>query len=329
MEWTSRATLRAPCHFLGECLSSKPSGRQRTTTVRGFLESQHKGRDKASRRPRGIQNSCRNMAATSTLVHRGVLGCPFDIEARALKILSDLLPVREEALQSRAKETLVGLLKDLYVAKETAVKLLAELDAAKAEWDAALDDANGGILAKRDLEQALEEATTKVTSLPLQKLDTEASICRLPDKGERAREEASKLSTELDVEESQADIVRLQAELEAPRAEPAQLQAESSEEAEGDASGQFKRTHYARCGFVKALLEVEALYLKLDLSSLYASSSKSHHALLLTLAKSTPQYLHRSHQLLVPLRTMTLIHWFLPTPRVSTPASIAHTDAYL
>ncbi|KAL5980947.1 hypothetical protein ACLOJK_028867 [Asimina triloba] len=295
------------------------------------------------------------MAATSTLVHRGVLGvtlgetswcsaneeifwCPFDVEARALKILSDLLP----------EETLVGLLKDLdtakfeqELAKETTVKLLAELDAVKAKRDEALDDANGGILAKRDLEQALEEATTKVTSLPLQKLNTEASICLLSDKGERDREEASKLSFELDVEESQVDIVRLQAELEAPQVEPAQLRANSSEEAEAliisrylrnDAHRQrdkFKRTHYARGGFVKALLEVEALYLKLDLSSLYASSCKSHHALLLTLAKSTPQYLHRSHQLLVPLRTMTLIHWFLPIPHMSTPASIAHTDAYL
>ncbi|KAL5980946.1 hypothetical protein ACLOJK_028866 [Asimina triloba] len=234
---------------------ASPIGRQRTTMVRGFLKSQHKGHDKASRRPRGIQNSCRNMAATSTLVHRGVLGvtlgetswcsaneeifrCPFDIEARALKILSDLLP-------SRAEETLVGLLKDLdaakfeqELAKETTVKLLAKMDAAKAERDEALDDANGGILAKRDLEQALEEATTKVTNLSLQKLNTEVSICRLSDKGDRAREEASKLSSELDLEESQTDIVRLQAELEAPWAEPAQLRADSSEEAEGDASGQ-------------------------------------------------------------------------------------------
>ncbi|KAL5980931.1 hypothetical protein ACLOJK_028851 [Asimina triloba] len=272
---------------------ASPVGRQHTTTVRGVLESQHKGRDKASRRPRGIQNSCPNMAVTSTLVHRGVLGVTLGE--------TSWCSANEEIF--RSEETLVGLLKDLYaakfeqeLAKETAVKVLAELDAAKAERDEALDDANDGILAKRDLEQALEEATTEVTSLPLQKVNTEASICRLSDKGERDREEASKLSSKLDVEESQADIVRLQAELEAPRAEPAQLRADSSKEAKGDASGKspliisrylhndahrqrekFKRTHYARGGFVKALLKVEALYLKLDLSSLYASSSKSHH----------------------------------------------------
>ncbi|KAL6003246.1 hypothetical protein ACLOJK_023469 [Asimina triloba] len=115
------------------------------------------------------------MAATPTPVGRGVLGatleetsscsadeeiflCPFDIEARALKILSDLLPVstwRAEALRSRVEETVVGLLKDLDVAKfeqvltkETAAKLLIELNVAKAERDEALDDAKGVILAK-------------------------------------------------------------------------------------------------------------------------------------------------------------------------------------
>ncbi|KAL5980928.1 hypothetical protein ACLOJK_028848 [Asimina triloba] len=228
---------------------------------------------------------------------------PFDIEARALKILSDLLLVstwREEALQSRAEETLVGLLKELDAAKfeqelskEIAAELLAELDAAKAEQDEALNEAKGGILAKRDLERALEEATAEVTRLFLQKLNAEASIC-LFYLGAKEAELLAKL------EESQAKIMRLQAELEAPRAEPAQLRVNSSEGAEGDASGQasrplsgesraliisgylcndahrqrdeFKNTHYARGGFVKSLLEVEALYPKLDLSSLYGSS---------------------------------------------------------
>ncbi|KAL5980917.1 hypothetical protein ACLOJK_028837 [Asimina triloba] len=148
------------------------------------------------------------MVATQTPVRRGVLGAtlwqtswcsaneeifryPFDIEARALKILSDHLLVstwREEALQSRAEETLVGLLKDLDAAKfeqelskETATELLAELDAAKAEQDEALNEAKGGILAKRDLERALEEATAEVTRFLLQKLNAEASICLLSD----------------------------------------------------------------------------------------------------------------------------------------------------
>ncbi|KAL6002972.1 hypothetical protein ACLOJK_023194 [Asimina triloba] len=159
------------------------------------------------------------MAAILTPVGREVLGvtlgetssrsadeeifrCPFDIEARALKILSDLLPVstwRAEALQSRAMETAVGLLKDLdaakfeqELAKEAVAKLLAKLDAVKAEKDEALDDAKGVILAKRDLERALEEATTE-------KLNAKASIRRLSDQGERSWEEASKLSSEVGI----------------------------------------------------------------------------------------------------------------------------------
>ncbi|KAL6002966.1 hypothetical protein ACLOJK_023188 [Asimina triloba] len=252
-------------NFWERAFRSSIEGRQRAATVRGFLTSQHQGRDKASRRPQGIENSCRNMSATPTPVSRRVFGatlgetsscsadeeifrCPFDIEARALKILSNLIPVL-------TWETAVGLLKDLdaskfeqELAKEIATKLLAELDAAKAELDEALDDAKGVILAKRDLERALKEAT--------------------------------------------AEIVRLQAKLEAPRAEPAQLRSDSSEGAEGEASGQasgplsgeylrsdahrqreeFERTHYAHGGFVKALLEDAVLYPKLDLSSLYGSS---------------------------------------------------------
>ncbi|KAL6003237.1 hypothetical protein ACLOJK_023460 [Asimina triloba] len=281
------ATLRAPCQFLGEGLLSKPSGRQRATTVRGFPTSQHKGYDKASRRPRGIENSCRNMAATPTPVGCGVLGatlgetsscsadeeifwCPFDIEARTLKILSDLLPVSTWV----AKETAVGLLKDLDIAKFEQQKLLTELDAAKAERDEALDHAKG-------------------------KLNAEASIRRLSDQGERAWEEASKFSSEVDVGVKE---VKLLAKLKesSPQAEPAQLQADSSEGAEGDASSQasgpfsgesraliisrylrsdahrqrveFECTHYAHGGFVKALLEDAVLYPKLDLSSLYGSS---------------------------------------------------------
>ncbi|KAL6002968.1 hypothetical protein ACLOJK_023190 [Asimina triloba] len=247
--------------------------------VRGFPTSHHKGRDKASRMPRGIENSCRNMVVTLTPIGRGVLGvtlgetssckvdeeicwCPFDIEARALKILSDRLPVLTWE-----------------PAKETIEKLLTERDEA-------LDDAKGVILAKRDLERALEEATTE-------KLNAEASIRRLSDQGKRVWEEASKLSSEV-------EIVGLQAELEVPRAEPAQLRAASSKGAEGDASGkasgplsgesraliisgyllidvhrqreEFERTHYVHGGFVKALLEDVALYPKLDLSSLYGSS---------------------------------------------------------
>ncbi|KAL5980919.1 hypothetical protein ACLOJK_028839 [Asimina triloba] len=101
------------------------------------------------------------MAATPTPVRRGVLGAtlsetswcsaneeifryPFDIEARALKILNDLLLV--------------------------------------STWrDEALNEAKGGILTERDLERALEEATAEVTRLLLQKLNAEASTCLLSD----------------------------------------------------------------------------------------------------------------------------------------------------
>ncbi|KAL6003232.1 hypothetical protein ACLOJK_023455 [Asimina triloba] len=170
---------------------------------------------------------------------------------------------RAEALRSRAEETAVGLLKDL--------------DAAKFEQVLAKETATK-LLAKLDATKAeLDEALDDAKGVILAKRDLKRAL-----------------------EEAIAEIVRLQAELEAPRAEPAQLWANSSEGAEGDASGQasgplsgesraliisrylrsdahrqreeFERTHYAHGGFVKALLEDAALYPKLDLSSLYGSS---------------------------------------------------------
>ncbi|KAL6003219.1 hypothetical protein ACLOJK_023442 [Asimina triloba] len=220
------------------------------------------------------------MATTLTPVGRGILGatlgetsscsadeeifqCPFDIEARALKILSDLLPVS-------TWETAVGLLKDLdaakfeqVLAKETATKLLAKLDATKAERDEALDDAKSVILAKRDLERALEEATTE-------KLNAEASIRRLSDQGERAWEEASKLSSEVGV--ATAEVTALLGQANYVGAKEAKLLAKLEESyLRSDAYRQreeFERTHYAHGGFVKALLEDATLYPKLDLSSL-------------------------------------------------------------
>ncbi|KAL6003242.1 hypothetical protein ACLOJK_023465 [Asimina triloba] len=179
---------------------------------------------------------------------------------------------RVEALRLRAEEAAVGLLKDLdaakfeqLLAKEIATKLLAKLDATKAERDEALDEAKGVILAKRDLERALEEATA---------------------------EEASKLSSEVDVATTEVAALLGQASYLGAKESKLLAKLEESGQASGPLSGEsraliisrylrsdahrqreeFERTHYAHGGFVKGLLEDAALYPKLDLSSLYGSS---------------------------------------------------------
>ncbi|KAL6003228.1 hypothetical protein ACLOJK_023451 [Asimina triloba] len=274
-------------------LLSEPSGRQRAATVRGFTTSQHKGYDMASRRPRGIENSCRNMAATPTPVGCGVLGATLGETSEGIEDPQRPPPCldmgrwvrRAEALRSRAEEIAVGLLKDLDVAKFEQQKLLIELDAAKAEQDEALDHAKGVILAKK-LQQRLPVCAYRSLTPRLPSTDCPTKVSVL---GRRHRSQASYLGVK---EQSCWRSLR--------SPEPAQLRADSSEGAEGDASsqasgplsgesraliiswylcsdahrqrGEFERTHYAHGGFVKALLEDAALYPKLDLSSLYGSS---------------------------------------------------------
>ncbi|KAL5977569.1 hypothetical protein ACLOJK_041467 [Asimina triloba] len=124
---------------------------------------------------------------------------------------------RAKALQERAEKTMAGVLKDLAIAtfeweriKEALVELLAELDATKAERDEALNDTEGVILAKRDLERALEETTTEATNLHLQKLNAEASIRWLSDQVAHALEEALNLSSKLGTVKIEAAILRSQ-----------------------------------------------------------------------------------------------------------------------
>ncbi|KAL5984535.1 hypothetical protein ACLOJK_018640 [Asimina triloba] len=82
-------------------------------------------------------------------------------------------------------------------AKEATTELLAELDVMLAERDKMLDDAENATSAKKDLKQALEEATTEATALRLQKLDAETSIRQLSNQVVHALEEASRLSSKL------------------------------------------------------------------------------------------------------------------------------------
>ncbi|KAL6003216.1 hypothetical protein ACLOJK_023439 [Asimina triloba] len=263
--------------FLGEGLLSESSGRQRAATVRGFPTSQHKGYDKASRRPRGIENSSRNMAATPTPVGCGVLAATLGETSLATSSLSRHGSVGSEG----------GSLAVMSRGDRGGQKLLTELDATKAERDEALDHAKGVILAKK-LQQRLPVCAYRSLTPRLPSADCPTKW--LLFKAKRATRASRR----------QSCWRSLRSQLEAPQAEPAQLRADLSEGAEGDASSQasgplsgesraliisrylrsdahrqrveFEHTHYAHGGFVKALLEDATLYPKLDLSSLYGSS---------------------------------------------------------
>ncbi|KAL6000000.1 hypothetical protein ACLOJK_034677 [Asimina triloba] len=76
-----------------------------------------------------------------------------------------------ELLQELGARTL-----ELERARTVVAKLHAELDTTRAERDEARDDAKDAVLAKQDLEPALEEAKREATGLQLQKLDVGAYI---------------------------------------------------------------------------------------------------------------------------------------------------------
>ncbi|KAL5987084.1 hypothetical protein ACLOJK_041080 [Asimina triloba] len=86
--------------------------------------------------------------------------------------------------------------------RRAVLELHSVLDATRVELDEARDDPGGISLTKKDLEWALVEATTEAGDLRLQKLGLEASFWRLSDQVNHTREEASRLSSELDVEQA-------------------------------------------------------------------------------------------------------------------------------
>ncbi|KAL6002293.1 hypothetical protein ACLOJK_034223 [Asimina triloba] len=223
-------------------------------------------------------------------VHRGVLGSifeevsfcpfgeqvfhrPFDMEARAMKILGDLLPElleqericlidgcssrieyryhllgkhfkfpmgrshaldqfgvsnitdkeRRKIIVARKRPEEVGVEQvsrevlrpdiSVHTEKELLDEVFAKvrgiarerLESERVELDGACDDAKGISLAKQDLERALAEVTTEADNLHLQKFSVKASLQRLSSQVEHAQGKTSRLSSELDVVQTEQD----------------------------------------------------------------------------------------------------------------------------
>ncbi|KAL5985462.1 hypothetical protein ACLOJK_027446 [Asimina triloba] len=92
-------------------------------------------------------------------------------------------------------------------AEKAVLELHSILDTMRAELVEVRDNAEGVSLAKQDLEQALAVITTEVGDLYLHKFGTEASLLRLSNQAEHAREEAFRLLSELDVVQAKQDEV--------------------------------------------------------------------------------------------------------------------------
>ncbi|KAL6006893.1 hypothetical protein ACLOJK_032389 [Asimina triloba] len=94
--------------------------------------------------------------------------------------------------------------------KEDTVRLLADLVAAKAEQDEAVNDVAAAILAKQDLEKALSDTNMEVISLQGRQLEADSSLHCLVEQGKQAMERASMLSTELAAARSEVEALRAQ-----------------------------------------------------------------------------------------------------------------------
>ncbi|KAL6003244.1 hypothetical protein ACLOJK_023467, partial [Asimina triloba] len=132
------------------------------------------------------------------------------------------------------------------LAKETAAKLLTALDTVKVERDEALDDAKGVILAKK-LQQRLPACAYRSLTprLPSTDCPTKESVlgrrhrsCHLRSTLLWLKWLLFKAKRATWAPRRQSCWRSLRSQLEAPQAELAQLRADSSEGAEGDASSQ-------------------------------------------------------------------------------------------
>ncbi|KAL5978857.1 hypothetical protein ACLOJK_018752 [Asimina triloba] len=128
------------------------------------------------------------------------VGIPYEWElleevvAKACSLARERLEVERERCRAEALRE---------EAERAILELRSILDATRAELDEARDDVEGVSLAKQDLKRALVEALTEAGDLRL----AEASLRQLSNQVDHAREEASRLSSELDALRVERDEV--------------------------------------------------------------------------------------------------------------------------